>query len=167
MKHFSQAIEDTMARKKQSDHPTITEDEIIAPGDNIDLDEDGDIVDSHGQIRHMRLTKEFQINAPSHPRIIRLITLSTARQAGRTTFNGRMVSKQVYLNCLILGLHELGGEYEDKIFDAGAAILKAAERAGEVDVEPHQIRHQIFIQEKPEVGTTETLTKPPKKRRSG
>jgi hypothetical protein len=34
------------------------------------------------------------------------------------------------------------------VYDCGAAVLRAAERAGEIETQPHEIRHQIFIESK-------------------
>jgi len=72
-------------------------------------------------------------------------SLASILLSGHAIFNVRRITRQTYLNSIILGLHEFGPEFEDRAYEVGATILKTAERAAEVDVDPYAARHQLFL----------------------
>lgn len=79
----------------------------------------------------IRIGKAHQISAPSDPQIVQLIDEMTYRVAQRRRFNGQPVSKQIFINCIMVAIAEEGPKTWDYLFDHGASILGPALMAGE------------------------------------
>ena len=111
------------------------------------------VYDEHGNVKPMKLSKVTQFATPSHPLILAYIERASNRMAKKTTFNGRTITKSIFVNCLLLGLDALGEDLEQRVYNAGADLLRAGERAGEIETPVHEIRSQIHLDKMGSKGT--------------
>lgn len=79
----------------------------------------------------VRFNKSYQISAPSNRQILDLLNEQVTDVRARREFLGRQVTKQTYLNCIIVGLERLGADAISHVFDLGAEILGPAITANE------------------------------------
>lgn len=131
-----------------------------------------------GEDAPIRLGKSCQISAPSHKQVVDLLDEMTHRVSMRRRFNGQTVSKQAFLNNILVGIAELGPETWDYLFDHGASILGPALMAGEPGVplvasRPLKKRFKWFSEgyhhesEEPPVAKPLPSTRLPKKKKPG
>jgi hypothetical protein len=74
----------------------------------------------------MEMSKSSQLSAPSDKKILWMVSRMVDRISRRRTFNGHRVNKQVFLNCIMVGLEELGEEQVYALFNLGASIFGQA-----------------------------------------
>lgn len=121
----------------------------------------------------IRIGKANQINAPSNAQIIQLMEEMIWRISRRRKFLGQTISKQTFLNAILLGLASEGPKTWDYIFDVGATILAQGIQAGEPGIpivagRPLKKRFQWFTEsgvkesdEEPEVTPLASTELPP------
>lgn len=95
------------------------------------------VSEREGEVRTaVKFNKSFQISAPSDKQILKILDRQVEQIDSRRGFNGGRVTKQVYLNCMVIGLERLGGIAVDEVFDLGAEILSPAVMADEPNAPP-------------------------------
>lgn len=60
----------------------------------------------------MRPTKDTQISFPSMPHVLKMMWDMIGRTNNRRNFHGLPLSKQTFMNCLLLGLYEIEDDAE-------------------------------------------------------
>ncbi len=79
----------------------------------------------------VEFSKSHQISAPSDKQILRILDDQVERVDMLRKFNGGRVTKQVYLNCIVIGLEILGKELIEHAFNLGAEVFGPAIMYGE------------------------------------